>query len=43
MFFLSNNSQAFRLGYSQRDAFIDYTKTNFKLSSKVDDRFLKNE
>lgn len=43
MFFLSNNSQAFRLGYSLRDAFIDYTKTNFKLSSKVDDRFLKNE
>lgn len=43
MFFLSNNSQVYKLGYSLRDAFIDYTKTNFKLSSKVDDRFLKNE
>ena len=43
MFFLSKNSQVYRLGYSLRDAFIDYTKTNLKLTSKVDDRFLKNE
>jgi len=43
MFFLNKHIQVFRLGYSLRDAFIDYTKTNLKLTSKVDDRFLKDE
>ena len=43
MFFLKNNSKVYRLGYSLRDAFIDFTKTNLKLSSKIDKRFLKNE
>ena len=43
MFFLSKNTKVYRLGYSLRDAFIDYTKTNVKLTSKIDDRFLKNE
>ena len=43
MFFLKNNSKVYRLGYSLRDAFIDFTKTNLKLSSKIDNRFLKDE
>ena len=43
MFFLSKNTKVYRLGYSLRDAFIDYTKTNVKLTSKIDDRFIKNE
>ena len=43
MFFLGKNTKVYRLGYSLRDAFIDYTKTNIRLASKVDDRFLKNE
>jgi len=43
MFFLSKNTKVYRLGYSLRDAFIDYTKKNVKLKSKIDDRFLKNE
>ena len=43
MFFLSKHIKVFKLGYSLRDAFIDYTKTNLKLTSKVDDRFLKDE
>ena len=43
MFFLNKHIQVYRLGYSLRDAFIDYTKTNLKLTSKVDDRFLKDE
>ena len=43
MFFLSNNTRVYRLGYSLRDAFIDYTMTNIKLTSKTDNRFLKNE
>ena len=43
MFFLNKHIQVFRLGYSLRDAFIDYTKTNLKLTSKVDNRFLKDE
>ncbi len=43
MFFLSNNTKVYRLGYSLRDAFIDYTMTNIKLTSKTDNRFLKNE
>ena len=43
MFFLSKHTKVYKLGYSLRDAFIDYTKTNLKLTSKVDDRFLKDE
>jgi 2',3'-cyclic-nucleotide 2'-phosphodiesterase (5'-nucleotidase family) len=43
MFFLNKHIQVYKLGYSLRDAFIDYTKTNLKLTSKVDDRFLKDE
>ena len=43
MFFLKNNSKVYKLGYSLRDAFIDFTKTNLKLSSKIDNRFLKDE
>ena len=43
MFFLSKHIKVYKLGYSLRDAFIDYTKTNLKLISKVDDRFLKDE
>ena len=43
MFFLEKNSKVYRLGYSLRDAFINFTKTNLKLSSKIDNRFLKNE
>ena len=43
MFFLKNNSRVYKLGYSLRDAFIDFTKTNLKLSSKIDNRFLKDE
>jgi 2',3'-cyclic-nucleotide 2'-phosphodiesterase (5'-nucleotidase family) len=43
MFFLKNNSRVYKLRYSLRDAFIDFTKTNLKLSSKIDNRFLKDE
>ena len=43
MFFLKKNSKVYRLGYSLRDAFINFTKTNLKLSSSIDNRFLKNE
>ena len=43
MFFLKNNSKVYKLGYSLRDAFIDFTKNNLKLSSKIDNRFLKDE
>jgi 2',3'-cyclic-nucleotide 2'-phosphodiesterase (5'-nucleotidase family) len=43
MFFLENNTKVYRLGYSLRDAFINFTKTNLKLSSSIDNRFLKNE
>ena len=43
MFFLNKHIQVYKLGYSLRDAFIDYTKTNLKLTSKVDNRFLKDE
>ena len=40
---ISNNSKVYKLRYSLRDAFIDFTKTNLKLSSKIDNRFLKDE
>ena len=43
MFFLEKNSRVYRLGYSLRDAFINFTKSNLKLSSNIDNRFLKNE
>ena len=43
MFFFNKNTRAFRLGYSLRDAFIDYTKSNLYLSSKIDNRFIKDE
>ena len=41
MFFLKENSKTYWLGYSLRDAFIDYIIKNKNLSSKVDDRFIK--
>ena len=43
MFFFNKNTEVYRLGYSLRDAFIDYTKSNLYLSSKIDNRFIKNE
>ncbi len=43
MFFLSNNVMEYRLDYKLRDAFIDFTKSNQILSSKIDRRFMKNE
>ena len=43
MFFLERNSRVFRLGYSLRDAFIDYTINEENLESKVDNRFIRNE
>ena len=43
MFFFNNNTDVYRLGYSLRDAFIDYTKSNLYLSSKIDNRFIKDE
>ena len=43
MFFFNKNTRAYRLGYSLRDAFIDYTKSNLYLSSKIDNRFIKDE
>ena len=43
MFFLERNSRVFNLGYSLRDAFIDYTINEEDLESKVDNRFIKNE
>ena len=43
MFFLEKNSRVYRLGYSLRDAFINFTKSNLKLSSNIDNIFLKNE
>ena len=43
MFFFNKNTQVYRLGYSLRDAFIDYTKSNLYLSSKIDNRFIRNE
>tara|TARA_Y100001935_G_scaffold113632_1_gene94228 strand:+ start:5464 stop:6204 length:741 start_codon:yes stop_codon:yes gene_type:complete len=43
MFFFNKRTGLYRLGYSLRDAFIDYSKSNRYLSSKVDNRFIKNE
>ena len=43
MFFLERNSRVFNLGYSLRDAFIDYTVNEKDLESKVDNRFIRNE
>ena len=43
MFFLERNSGVFNLGYSLRDAFIDYTINEEDLESKVDNRFIRNE
>ena len=43
MFFFTNNKAIYRLGYTLRDAFIDYTKSNLYISSKIDNRFIKNE
>ena len=43
MFFLERNSKVFNLGYSLRDAFIDYTINEENLESKVDNRFIRNE
>ena len=43
MFFFNKNTKVYRLGYSLRDAFIDYTKSNLYLSSKIDNRFVKDE
>jgi len=33
----------YNLGFYLRDAFIDFTKRNTELTSKIDNRFLKNE
>ena len=43
MFFLERNLRVFNLGYSLRDAFIDYTINEEDLESKVDNRFIRNE
>jgi len=43
MFILERNSRVFNLGYSLRDAFIDYTSNEENLESKVDNRFIRNE
>jgi len=43
MFFFNKNTKLYRLGYTPRDAFIDFTKSNQYLSSKIDNRFIKNE
>jgi len=43
MFFFNKNTDVYRLGYSLRDAFIDYTKSNLYLSSKIDNRFITDE
>ena len=43
MFFFDKNTKVYRFGYSLRDAFIDYTKSNLYLSSKIDNRFIKDE
>ena len=43
MIFFNKNSEVYRLGYSLRDAFIDYTKSNIYLSSKIDNRFTRDE
>ena len=43
MFFFNKNTEVYRLGYSLRDAFIDYTRSNIYLSSKIDNRFSRDE
>ena len=43
MFFFNKNDEVYRLGYTLRDAFIDYVKSNSYISSKIDNRFIKNE
>jgi len=43
MFFLDRNSKVYKLGYSLRDAFIDYTINEKNLESKIDNRFVRNE
>jgi len=43
MFFLEKNSNVFQLGYSLRDAFIDYAINKKNLESKVDNRFIRDE
>ena len=43
MFFFNNNTGIYRLGYTLRDAFINYTKSNLYISSKIDNRFIKDE
>ena len=43
MFFFNKNNGIYRLGFTPRDVFIDYTKSNLYISSKIDNRFIKNE
>ena len=43
MFFLEKNLKVYQLGYSLRDAFIDYIINEKHLESKVDNRFIRNE
>ncbi len=43
MFFLDKNLRVYQLGYSLRDAFIDYIINEKHLESKVDNRFIRNE
>ena len=43
MFFLEKYLNVYQLGYSLRDAFIDYVISEESLESKVDNRFIRNE
>ena len=43
MFFLQDNVKVYKLGYSLRDAFINYIKKEKNIRSKVDSRFIKSE
>lgn len=43
MFFLQDNIKVYNLGYSLRDAFINYIKKEKNIRSKVDSRFIKSE
>ena len=43
MFFFNKNNGIYRLGFTPRDAFIDFIKSNLYISSKIDNRFVKNE
>ena len=43
MFFLEKNLNVYQLGYSLRDAFIDYINSEKSLESKIDNRFIRNE